>query len=166
MLRSEAARYARWSAAIALTLAGITAVVYLKRGYTSHVERKHAPPPAPVDVTRQSAGITFKKFDEQNHVIFTVQASKSTDFKGEDATLLEDVQITIFGKAGDRNDVIHTKSCQYGKETGGVTCSGDVQLDLMSAADAKRVASNPVLAKSVTTRVETQGVTFDRKTGL
>ena len=166
MLRSEAARYARWSAAIALSLAVATAIVYLKRGYTSHIERKHAPPPAPFDVTRQSAGITFKKFDEQNHVVFTVQASKSTDFKGEDATLLEVVQITIFGKAGDRNDVIHTKSCRYGKERGDVTCSGDVQLDLMSAADAKRAANNPERAKALMTRVETRGVTFDRNSGV
>ena len=166
MLRSEAARYARWSAAIALLLASITANVYLRRGWTSHVERKNAPPPAPVDVSRQSAGITFKKFDDQNHIVFIVQASKSTDFKGQDASLLEDVEITIFGKDGDRNDVIHTKSCRYGKENGAVTCSGDVQVDLMSAADAKRVADNPSLAKAITTRIETRGVTFDRSTGL
>jgi LPS export ABC transporter protein LptC len=166
MRRSEAARYARWSAAIALLLASVTAIVYLRRGWTSHVERKNAPPPAPVDVSRQSAGITFKKFDEQNRIIFTVDASKSTDFKDQDASLLEDVKITIFGQTGDRNDVIHTKSCQYGKENGSITCSGDVQLDLMSAADAKRVAGNPDLAKAVSTRVETRGVTFDRATGI
>jgi LPS export ABC transporter protein LptC len=166
MLRSEAARYARWSAAVALLLASATAAVYLKRGWTSHVERKHAPPPAPLDVTRQSAGITFKKFDEQNHIIFTVDASKSTDFKDQDASLLEDVRITIFGKAADRNDVIHTKSCQYGKEHGDVTCSGDVQLDLLSAADAKRTANNPEQARALMTRVETRGINFDRSTGI
>src|SRR5438034_9840064 len=77
MLRSEAARYARWSAAIAVLLASVTAFVYLKRGWTSHIERKNAPPSAPVDVSRQSAGISFKKFDEQNRIIFTVDASKS-----------------------------------------------------------------------------------------
>ncbi len=166
MLRSEAARYARWSAAIAVLLASITTFVYLKRGWTSHVERKNAPPSAPVDVSRQSAGISFKKFDEQNRIIFTVDASKSTDFKGEDATLLEDVRITIFGKAGDRDDVVHTKSCRYGKSSGSITCSGDVRLDLRSAADAKRIESNPALANAVTTRVETRGVTFDRSTGV
>jgi LPS export ABC transporter protein LptC len=166
MLRSEAARYARWSAAIALLLASATAFVYLKRGWTSHIESKQAPPPAPVDVTRQSAGISFKKFDEQNHVIFTVDASKSTDFKGEDATLLEDVKITIFGKAADRNDVIHTKSCRYGKQNGGITCTGDVQLDLLSAADTRRTANDPEKARALMTRVETRGVTFDRSTGV
>ena len=102
MRRSESARYARWSAAVALLLAGITTVVYLNRDWVRHIERAKAPPPTPVDVTRQSSGITFKKFNEENRAIFEVTASKSTDFKGQDASLLEEVQITIFGKAGDR----------------------------------------------------------------
>ena len=167
MLRSEAARYARWSAAVALLLAGATAVVYLNRDWVRHVERKQAPPPTPIDVTRQSNGINFRQFDKQNQtVIFEVQASKSTEFKGQDANLLEDVKITIFGKAGDRHDVIHTRSCDYGKEKGGITCGGDVQLDLMSAEDAKLVADNPAQAEARTTHVETRDVTFDRTSGL
>src|ERR1700737_164575 len=156
MLRSAAARYARWSAAVGLVLASAPAIVYLNRGWVRHVERKNAPPPAPVDVTRQSAGITFKK-EEQNRTIFVVEASKSTDFKGQDASLLEDVKITIFGKTGDRHDVIHTQSCRYGKEDGGITCSGDVQMELMSAEDAKRVARDPAAKDSLNTRVQTRG---------
>jgi lipopolysaccharide export system protein LptA len=165
MRRSEAARYARWSATVALLLAGITAVVYLKRDWVRHVERTQAPPPAPVDVARQSSGITFKKFGEQNRTIFEVNASKSTEFKGQDASLLEEVRITIFGKAGDRHDVIHTHSCQYAQKDGSVICGGDVRFDLMSAADAKLVAQDPALAETRATHVETRGVTFNRTTG-
>jgi lipopolysaccharide export system protein LptA len=165
MRRSEAARYARWSVAVALVLAGTTTAVYLKRDWVRHVERKQAPPLPPVDVTRQSSGITFKKFDEQNRAIFEVVASKSTEFKGQDASLLEEVQITIFGKSGDRHDVIRTHSCQYNQKDGGVTCGGDVRFDLMSANDAKLVAQNPALAESRSTRVETRGVTFNNSTG-
>jgi lipopolysaccharide export system protein LptA len=165
MRRSEAARYARWSAAVALVLAGITIAVYMKRDWVRHLERKKAPPAAPVDVTRQSSGISFKKFDEHNRIIFEVVASKSTDFKGQAASLLEEVQITIFGKSGDRHDVIHTHSCQYGQKDGSVTCGGDVRFDLMSATDAQLVARNPALAEARATRVETRGVTFNRTTG-
>src|ERR1700731_401949 len=166
MRRSEAARYARWSAALALLLAGVTTVAYLKRDWVRNIERTKAPPPAPVDVSRQSSGITFKKFGEQNRTIFEVAASKTTDFKGQDASLLEEVQITIFGKAGDRNDVIHTHSCQYDQKDGGVICGGDVRFDLMSAVDAKLVAQDPALAETHATRVETRGVTFNRTTGV
>jgi lipopolysaccharide export system protein LptA len=164
MRRSEAARYARWSAAVALLLAGITTAAYVKRDWVRHIERKKAPPPTPLDVTRQSSGLTYRHGD-QNRIDYIVEASKSTDFKGQAASLLEEVQITIFGKSGDRHDVIHTHSCQYNQKDGGVSCDGDVRFDLMSAADAKLVAQNPAVAEARSTRVETRGVTFNRSTG-
>ena len=165
MLRSEAARYARWSASVALLLAGATFLVYLERGWVRHAERKKAPPPAPVEVSRQSASINFKKVD-QNQTIFEVTASRSTEFKGKEDNLLEEVQITIFGKKGERHDQIHTKSCQYGKESGGIVCSGDVQITLLSAMDAQRAAGRPATAKALATHVETREVTFDRASGV
>src|SRR6202012_3678373 len=165
MRRSEAARYARWSAAVALVLAGIPTAVYLKRGYTRHIERRQAPPAAPADVTRQSNGINFKKNDG-TRTIFQVQASKSTEFKGQDARLLEEVVVPIFGKAGDRHDVIRTHSCQYDQKSGDITCGGDVRIDAMSASDAELAERNPSLAEARSTRVETKGVTFNRASGL
>src|SRR5712692_11495763 len=165
MLRSEAARYARWSVLVALVLAGGTTLVYLQRGWVRHVEKKNAPPPAPIDVSRQSAAINFKKV-EQNRTVFEVSASKSTEFKGQDASLLEDVRITIFGRIGDRHDVIHTRSCQYGREKGDIQCSGDVQIDLMNAEDAQRTTGHLEAAKAATTHIETRGVKFDRVSGL
>jgi lipopolysaccharide export system protein LptA len=164
MKRSEAARYARWSAAVALLLAGVTTAVYLERGWRRHVEKKKAPLAAPHDVTRLFSGLTFSKV-EQNRTIFTVQASKSTEFKDKDASLLEDVKITIFGKTGERHDTIHTQSCQYGKEKGDIVCSGEVQIDLQSAADAERATSIPNDAAAKVIHVETHGVTFDRTSG-
>src|SRR6202035_3281397 len=165
MLRSEAARYARWSAAVALLLAAVTTAVYLERHWKTYLDKKKAPPAAPVDVPRQSNGINFKKV-EQNRTIFQVQASKSTEFKGQDASLLEEVVVTIFGKAGDRHDIIRTHSCQYDQKSGDITCDGDVRIDVMSAADADLSERNPALAEARSTRVETHGVTFNRASGL
>ncbi len=96
MKRSEAAKYARWSAVAALLLASLTAGVFLERKWAAHREQQKAPPPAPQDVTRRSNGLTFSKMDG-NQKIFTVEASKATDFKDKEASLLEDVKITIFG---------------------------------------------------------------------
>ena len=165
MLRSEATRYARWSALVALVLAAATLLVYARRDWVRHIEKKNAPPATPVDVTRQSAGINFKQGDK-TRTIYEVSASKSTEFKGQDASLLEDVRITIFGKVGDRHDVIHTRSCRYGKEKGDIQCSGEVQIDLMSAADAQRTAGHPEAMNAVTTHIETRGVKFNRASGL
>src|SRR5215475_11328916 len=140
MKRSEAAKYARWSAAVALCLAGVTAAVYLARGWQRYVAKKNAPPPAPAYVDRRLSGISFSKV-EGTTTIYTVEASHSTDFKGEAASLLEDVKIVVFGKAQDRNDVLHTQTCRYTKSPENIECSGLVQMDLMSAADAKVIAA-------------------------
>ncbi|HXM94983.1 MAG TPA: LPS export ABC transporter periplasmic protein LptC [Candidatus Dormibacteraeota bacterium] len=162
MKRSEAARYARWSAVAALLLAIVTAGVYLKHGWMAWLEKKKAPPPVPVNVERQSNGLTFSKLEGERKV-FTLEASKSTEFKNEDASLLEEVQITIFGKTGQRHDTIHTRSCQYAKASGRIECHGDVKIVLESAAEAEHHTQGK-LPQAV--HVETRAVTFERGSGV
>jgi lipopolysaccharide export system protein LptA len=163
MKRSEAARYARWSALTALLLAAITGGIYLRRQWIAHVEIKKAPPPLTADEERQSIGLTLSK-GEGERTVFTLQASKSTDFKGQDISLLEDVKVTVFGKLGDRHDVIHTQSCKYAKTDGSIQCNGDVQMELQSAADAER-AKRPGEGAANVIHVQTSGVTFEKTTG-
>jgi lipopolysaccharide export system protein LptA len=164
MKRSEAAKYARWSAAAALLLASLTAGVYLERKWVAHREKEKAPPPAPKDVTRLSSGLTFSKV-EGNQKIFTVEALKATDFKDQAASLMEDVKVTIFGKTGERHDTIHTQSCEYQKNGDSIVCKGEVQFDLQSAADAERAEKNSGALEAQKVHVETRGVTFNRVTG-
>ena len=151
--RSEAARYARWSAAVALLLAGD----HHRRLSEARLDAPHRAqasarrrPPSTSPASRPAS-------PSRNSTSRTARSSRSMprnppNSKGQDASLLEDVKITIFGKAGDRNDVIHTQSCQYGKKNGDVTCSGDVRIDLMSAADAKLVERNPCARRSAHAR--------------
>lgn len=163
MKRSEAARFARLSAVLAFVLAATTGGIYLQRKWAARVEQRKAPPAPPVDVERQSSGLSFSKV-EGNRIIFTLHASKSTDFRGQDASLLEEVEVTVFGKNGDRNDVMRTKSCQFAKADGSIQCSGDVLMELQSAADAeltKKQGGSPVGLATV----ETSGITFERATG-
>ncbi len=154
---------ARLSAIAAFTLAGITGGIYLQRTWVARVETKKAPPAPPVNVERQSSGITFSKGDGE-HVTYTVHASKSTDFRGQDASLLEEVVVNAYGKSGDRNDVMHTKSCRYAKADGSIQCDGDVLIELQSATDAALTKKRGGAPLGVT-RVETSGVTFERATG-
>ena len=164
MTRSEAARYARWSAAVACLLAMLTAGVYVHRRWVAHQENKEAPPPAPEGVARQESGLTFSQ-QVGPQKLFTVEASKATNFKEHAASLLEDVKITIFGKTGERHDVIHTHSCEYEEDGQNIVCSGEVQLDLQSAEDAAR-AEKKHDAAAQKVHVETRGVTFNRSTGI
>src|SRR5690242_4175662 len=164
MTRSEAARYARWSAAVACLLAMLTAGVYLKRKWVAHEEKTKAPPPAPEGVVRQESGLTFSK-EVGTQKLFTVEASKATNFKENAASLLEDVKITIFGKTGERHDVIHTHSCEYEKDGQNIVCGGEVQLDLQGAEDAASGdKSHSAAAQKV--HVVTRGVTFNRSSGV
>ncbi len=165
MKRSEAAKYARWSAAVALCLAGVTAAVYLGRGWQRLMAKKNAPPPAPAYVDRQLSGISFSKV-EGTQTIYTVEASHSTNFKGDAASLLEDVKITVFGREQNRNDILHTQTCRYTKKPENIDCSGLVQMDLMSAADAKLLKEHPEMGAARTVHVETRSVTFERNSGI
>jgi lipopolysaccharide export system protein LptA len=162
MKKSEAARYARWSAAAASVFAVLTVGVYLKRGWTRHLERKNAPAAAPVNVERQSSHLTFSK-GEGTHKIFTVEASKSIDFKGLNASDLEGVKITIFGNDGARHDTMETHSCRYMKDTGDIACAGDVEIVLMSADQWNSSGGQP--GAPGTMKVETKGVAFNRASG-
>jgi lipopolysaccharide export system protein LptA len=165
MKRSEAARYARWSATLALLLALATGGVYVQHKVVARVQKRGAPPAAPVNVERQSNGLTFSKV-EGDRKIFTVEASKSTEFRNHEASLLEEVKITIFGQQGDRHDVIHTHSCQYAKGNGAINCSGAVQIELETAAEAELAKKHGAKeAAGPTGHVETRNVTFDQASG-
>ncbi len=165
MRRTEAARYARWSAGVAGVLVAITLGVYFERGWVAMRQRRSAPPPAPPTVEKQSSALKFSKV-EKNQTLFTVEASRSTEFRGNGEDLLEDVKITLFGRKGDRHDSIHTQSCRYSKESGRIVCSGDVQMDLESAADADRDRHAPDAGPGRAVHVETRDVTFDRESGI
>src|SRR5215831_7511350 len=163
MNRSDAARYARWSALVALLLAGFTGAIYVHRIYIAHREKKNAPAPLPQNEEKQFTTLNIKKV-EGTRTVFAVEASKSTDLKGQDISLLEDVKITVYGKNGDRHDVIHTQSCRYAKADGSIQCQGNVKFELESAEDAERATSKPD-AKPNIIHIETTGVTFERATG-
>lgn len=163
MNRKDAARYARWSAFAALFLAGTTGAFYVHRLWVEHRERSNAPAPLPQNEEKRFTSLNIKKV-EGTRTVFAVEASKSTDLKGQDISLLEDVKITVYGKNGDRNDLIHTQSCRYAKTDGSIQCDGKVDFELQSADDAARAAASPS-AKPNIIHIETSAVTFERATG-
>jgi lipopolysaccharide export system protein LptA len=163
MKRRDASRYARWSALLAFALAGITGGIYVQRLWVAHREKQNAPAPLPQNEEKQFTTLHFKKV-EGDRTIFDLEASKSTDLRGQDISLLEDVKIKVYGKNGDRNDVIHTQSCRYAKTDGSIQCDGKVQFELQSAEDAARAGANAT-GKPNIIHIDTTGVTFERATG-
>jgi len=83
MNRRDASRYARWSALLAFTLAGITGGIYLQRLWVAHREKQNAPAPLPQNEEKQFTTLHFKKV-EGDRTIFDLEASKSTDLRGQE----------------------------------------------------------------------------------
>src|SRR5258708_33874524 len=101
MNRRDASRYARWSALLALALAGITGGIYVQRLWGAHREKQNAPAPLPPNEEKQFTALHFKK-GEGNRTIFDLEASKTTDLRGQDIRRLEDVQVKGVGEKRDR----------------------------------------------------------------
>ena len=158
MRRSHATRYARWSALTALLIVVVVTAIYARRAWQQSRARKLAPLALPVSVTQRSATFAFSKV-EGDRTLFTVRASRATEFKEGNKNLLEDVWITVYGRAGARFDNLHTQQCDYLRDSGRVVCKGEVQIDLENAEEAKQPASHRGI------RVVTSNLSFDRQTG-
>jgi len=153
----EAARYARWSAAIAGAIALVVAGVYAQRAIRESHARRAAPTSVPAGVQQRSQEFSFSKV-EQDRTIFKVRASQATQFSDQNRSLLKDVWITIYGRDGLRNDNIHTHECSYEPKSGAIECEGDVQIDIEDA--------NPSPGKPAEQlEVKTRNLSFNRETG-
>ena len=109
MRNSEAQRYARWSAVVAALLAVIVAVVYLRNVWLAKQEAKKAPPEVPSTIEQRSNEFSYSKVQGQR-TIYTVKASRTTEFKEGSRNHLEDVSITVYGQSGERNDKLLTNA--------------------------------------------------------
>jgi lipopolysaccharide export system protein LptA len=166
MRTTEAARYARWSAGVAVLLVIVVACVYGARDWQSRQARKKVPAAVPSSVEQRSDGFSFSKV-VGNRTEFTVRASHATEFVEGGRSLLEDVWITAYGGAGERFDNLHTRTCDYLTASESISCAGDVQMDLDRASDQHSQAAGAQQANSSRlVQVATSHVSFDHKTGL
>ncbi len=156
MRNSEAQRYARWSLAAAGLLAVAVAGVYARNTWLARQAAKKAPPAVPETVEQRSNEFSYSKVEGQR-TIYTVKASRTTEFKEGSRNLLEDVDIVVFGKKGERNDTLRTKACDFISNTGKISCAGEVQISLQPAG-VKPGSSNAI-------QVATSALTFDRDSG-
>ena len=157
MRNSEAQKYARWSLAAAGLLAVVVAGVYLRNVWLARQAEKKAPPAVPPTVEQRSNEFSYSKVEGQR-TIYTVRASRTTEFKEGSRNLLEDVAIVVYGKKGERNDTLVTKACDFISNTGKISCAGEVQIRLQ-AAGLPQASANAI-------QVATSAVTFDRDTGV
>jgi lipopolysaccharide export system protein LptA len=164
----EAARYARWSAVAAGAIALLVIGIYAERAISA-ARRRHATPTiVPTTVQQETQTFSYKRV-EKDRTIFTIRASRTTQYKEGTPALLEDVWITVYGREGNRNDNIHTRECSYDQKSGGVQCKGELTIDIQdavtpsSATRANDTRANATPPKPM--QVKTSNLTFDGQTG-
>ena len=121
--------------AIAVTLAVIAGSYWVGRNDSG----KQAAPVLPVakDVQQQASGYTFTRSDEGRQV-FTIHASRTVAFKEGGTTVLEQVQVEVFGKDGSRRDLLRTSHCDYNTISGDIFSSGNVEIELNAPVSGKQ----------------------------
>lgn len=158
MRRSLALRLARWSAAAAAAIALLVVGVYLYRAAELKRARRAAPPPVPAVVEQRAAEFSFSRV-EGGQTVFTVRASRTTEFAGSTRALLEDVWVTIYGRRGDRHDTLHARECSYIPDEKRAVCEGRVEMRLASRPAAESGNGRAIEA-------ETENVSLDTEQGV
>ena len=139
---------------LALTLLAIGVAYW--RGGTRKEKPLPVPASLPTNLHQQLSGYTFTRSDGGRR-IFTVHAARTVALKEGGSTVLEDVYVEFFGKEGNRRDVLRTRRCEYNPQSGDLTSSGRVEIELNAQVGvlpgAGQVGRQPV-------RIETSRVFF------
>ncbi len=112
-----------------LAVAAVTVGVTYWRGRV----RKEAPLPTPqslpADVHQQLSGYTYT-FSSGSHQVFTVHAARTIRFERGGTTVLDDVWVEVFGREGNRHDILRTRECEYNPQSGDLYSAGQVEIEL------------------------------------
>ena len=83
----------------------------------------------PEHAEQQISGFSFTR-SEGGRVVFSIHSTRTVAFGDGSATLLEEVVAEIFGRQGDRRDVIWTARCEYDTKSGDFFTPGAVEIEL------------------------------------
>lgn len=125
-------RRRKWIAAIvSVGLAGTVLTVALAFLWNrARQDRPEALPPAlPTDVQNQASGYSFTQSVGERK-LFTVRAARTVAFKVGGATVLEDVVVEMFGRQGNRHDVLRTRVGEYNPRSGDFSGPEEVEIEL------------------------------------
>ncbi len=128
----ERARRQKWLTGLVVGGISITALAVglTYWGGTNHrTQSAHILPSPAQDVNQQLSGYTFTRSDE-GHPVFTVHAARTVSYQQSKSTTLEDVTVEVFGRKGDRGDILRTHRCEYNSQSGDFLSSGPVQIEL------------------------------------
>ena len=158
-------RIRRWLAAAALAAALAVAGVYFYSRHNAQNALKQVPGKIGLEIKQSASGFTISK-SEQGRTLFKIEASKAIQFRQGGRAELHDVAITLFGRDSTRYDRIYGSDFTYDQQSGNVTASGEVQIDLEANPEG---LLNPDQAPPKELKspihLKTSGLVFNQKTG-
>jgi lipopolysaccharide export system protein LptA len=163
-----------WFAVLALAAVAVVGGVYLRARMELRKALRDLPGKVGIDIQQTSEGFTMSK-SEGGRTLFTIHASKATQFKAGGHATLHNVNILVYGKQSDRFDQISGDDFDYDQQAGTVVSKGLVHIDLQDSdggkpganAGSHPAASAPITAESKNAiHLRAEGMTFDQKSGL
>jgi lipopolysaccharide export system protein LptA len=155
-----------WFAVMALAAVVVVAGFYFEARFVMQSALKRLPGKVGIDIQQTSEGFTLSK-SEGGRTLYTIHASKATQFKQGGRAELHDVNIIVYGRKKDRFDQIYGNDFEYDPQAGMVVSKGEVHIDLEGNAEGQtlddqappREMHNPI-------HLRTEGMTFNQKTGM
>src|SRR5712671_8104399 len=158
-------RLRRWLVIIAVLFTAVVAGMYFYARSRERNVLKEVPNKLGFDIKQTASGFQFSKSDGKR-TLFTIEASDVKQFKLNGRAELHNVSIVLYGRDSSRFDQIYGDDFNYDKQTGNITASGDVQIDLeanptgLTGPDqgTPKELKNPI-------HLKTRDLIFNRETG-
>ncbi len=160
------ARLRRWFAVAAVAIVLLVAGFYFygrmrMRNIVEEAHRKLG-----IEIQQTSQGFSLSH-SEGGRTLFTVRASKETQYKQGGRTELRDVTIVVYGRNSNRFDQIYGSDFIYDPQTENIVTNGEVQIDLEGNAEgAVRPDQAPPNELKNPIHLKTTNLVFNKDTGL
>jgi lipopolysaccharide export system protein LptA len=155
-----------WFAVMALATVAVVAGFYVEARFAMRSALKKLPGKVGIDIQQTSEGFTLSK-SEGGRTLFTIHASKATQFKQGGRAELHDVNIIVYGQKTDRFDQIYGNDFEYDPQAGTVVSKGEVHIDLEGNTEGQKLdVQAPPREMHNPIHLRTEGMIFNQKTGL
>jgi lipopolysaccharide export system protein LptA len=155
-----------WFAVLALAAVAVVAGFYVRARMELRQALKDLPGKVGIDIQQTSEGFTMSK-SEGGRTLFTIHASKATQFKQGGRAELHNVSIIVYGRRSDRFDQIYGDDFEYDQQAGTVVSKGEVHIDLQgNTAGQKLDPQRPQQGMKNPIHLLAEGMIFDQKSGL
>lgn len=156
----------KWLVAAAVLVMAIVGISYYAAKFREKPTLHNIPKELGIDIQQTSDGFSLSK-SEGGRTLYTIRASKAVQFKAGGHADLNNVHVVVYGHQHDRYDQIYGDHFNYDPQSGQITGTGEVNIDIQGNAEGplKPDQSPPEELKNPVHLV-TQNLTFNQKTGI